>query len=612
MNLLDLLRAFGADESIIALAERWAARPAEGVEPAADYVPLTDEDLVTLQTGLQALGEDDTAGVPLLLAAADVNDEITTEQDSRTEAAEAEERDAEAARARLRGDEPEASDEGAEGEGEGDGAGTGDEGEGDEGGEAGDGDAGDGEGDEGAGAEEGATQEPEPVSAAALSRAARRQHAARSTRGRQAEPDDGNDGPARARIVLGPDTGPLANTTVEDLAVVDAALVRRAKSFRRAKSAVPGREEVLVASIEAAYPEDRRLGDDAARNGMLVGQAINAGLRPQALTAAGGLCAPLMPYYGVPVLGDDRRPVRDQALVGFQAGAARGGMTQIAPPILPDLAGSAIIWTVDDDVEAATDDEVRKPCLRIECGTPRDTEMHAVPLCLEFGNFGARTYGELTEAWTRLGMIGHARVAEIELLRQMKALSTKPNTLPTVVSAVRDTLVYLDQAATGFRSRHRLPETFPFRAVGPESWLFMARTDIARAMPGGSFQENLTLADAQIRAWFAARNISPTFTPDLSIVGQQAAATPLATIDPTMEWGLYPEGTFLFLDGGTLDLGVVRDSTLNSANDYQMWLETFEGVHLVGVEALWLTINTCPSGAVEGTLDPAALCASYT
>jgi hypothetical protein len=43
-------------------------------------------------------------------------------------------------------------------------------------------------------------------------------------------------------------------------------------------------------------------------------------------------------------------------------------------------------------------------------------------------------------------------------------------------------------------------------------------------------------------------------------------------------WNLFPEGAIQFLDGGRLDLGVVRDSTLDATNDYETFVETFEGL----------------------------------
>jgi hypothetical protein len=40
------------------------------------------------------------------------------------------------------------------------------------------------------------------------------------------------------------------------------------------------------------------------------------------------------------------------------------------------------------------------------------------------------------------------------------------------------------------------------------------------------------------------------------------------------------------LDGGTLDLGIIRDSSLVGTNDYKMFIETFEGIANVGIESL--------------------------
>ncbi len=47
---------------------------------------------------------------------------------------------------------------------------------------------------------------------------------------------------------------------------------------------------------------------------------------------------------------------------------------------------------------------------------------------------------------------------------------------------------------------------------------------------------------------------------------------------PPVTWHLFPEGTFL-IDGGTLELGIVRDSVSSYAgNDFKMFAETFENV----------------------------------
>jgi hypothetical protein len=66
---------------------------------------------------------------------------------------------------------------------------------------------------------------------------------------------------------------------------------------------------------------------------------------------------------------------------------------------------------------------------------------------------------------------------------------------------------------------------------------------------------------------------------------------------------LFAEGTFLFLDGGTLDIGVIRDSTLVGTNDYKMFVETFEGVAKVGVESIKVTSTIAVNGARSALRD---------
>ncbi|MGH3783150.1 MAG: major capsid protein [Pseudonocardiaceae bacterium] len=66
---------------------------------------------------------------------------------------------------------------------------------------------------------------------------------------------------------------------------------------------------------------------------------------------------------------------------------------------------------------------------------------------------------------------------------------------------------------------------------------------------------------------------------------------------------LFVTGTKLFLDGGSLDLGLVRDSTLNSRNRYRQFNETFEGIADRGIENLRLVMTVQPTGQTSGTAD---------
>jgi hypothetical protein len=70
---------------------------------------------------------------------------------------------------------------------------------------------------------------------------------------------------------------------------------------------------------------------------------------------------------------------------------------------------------------------------------------------------------------------------------------------------------------------------------------------------------------------------------------------------------LFSTGSWLFLDGGSLDLGLVRDSTLNDRNRYRQFMETFEGVADRGIESLRLVMTVQPTGQTSGTADLSAI-----
>ena len=139
----------------------------------------------------------------------------------------------------------------------------------------------------------------------------------------------------------------------------------------------------------------------------------------------------------------------------------------------------------------------------------------------------------------------------------------------------------------------------------PEWTKDLIRVDLAK-QGYGSAMDFLSVSDAQIEAWFRARNLNVTWYVDTASGGGQVfgaqAAGAILPFPTKVEAYFFVEGSFLFLDGGTLDLGLVRDSTLNSTNDYQIFAETFETVAHVGVESLKINMTVTP----DGTAAPAA------
>jgi hypothetical protein len=138
----------------------------------------------------------------------------------------------------------------------------------------------------------------------------------------------------------------------------------------------------------------------------------------------------------------------------------------------------------------------------------------------------------------------------------------------------------------------------PLRAIVP-SWVKDAMAaDLALAMPGDS---NLN-AYSEIDGYVAGRNINLTVALDQNVFGAQGTGA-LNEFANSFTWYLFAEGSFLFLDGGTLDLGVIRDSTLVGTNDYKMFVETFENIAFVGVESLKVTSTISVNGAAAALRD---------
>lgn len=624
MSFVELLRSYGAPDEIIALAERLeaAAPPAEIPDDAGpdahllqygeDVEPLTYDELGQLDEFIAALPEDDDAPTELIIAAADVKDVIVGELATHDEIAAAEEtRRAEAA-AKLTGT-ANGSDDGNED--------NEDDDEDDSGGEGGDDATGEAD-------DAGADNTPEPVVAAGRRTADRSSIVANRRRSARRQPDpepapDPAQPLSRFEFAHGIHD-PTGQGWTTELSKVDAALVNKRSSWRGGKGSGDGViEDVPVATLTANYPEDRQLIDgsgqmlSAAHVSNKVQAAIDAGRewtinQNNGLVAACGLCEISTPIYSLETLGVTTRPIRDQALVSFQ-GQPRGRVEAQTPPTLGDVEGGVSIWTVTDDENACDPDSEyfgTKPCVRVECGDPISCELHAVPICLNMGNFQARSFPELQAAWTRLSLVAQARLAEQALFQAMVDQSTVVSDVTESVSAVRDVLAAVDLAATGIRSRNRMEANDPMIVILPETFRTIARTDIARQMPGGPTQGNLAIADAMILEWFTSRFLSVVWSMDYDLIGDQAPNEPLAALPSTIDALVYPAGTFIHVDGGQLDLGLVRDTTTNATNDFQIFSETFECVLKLGPESLALSIEVCPSGAVNGTLDPTGFCAA--
>lgn len=324
---------------------------------------------------------------------------------------------------------------------------------------------------------------------------------------------------------------------------------------------------------------------------------------PTAITAAGGLGAMRDTDYTLPDFESTDRPVK-AALPVFTTD--RGGVRFMRPPELANISGAVGIWTVANDVAARTDPLIRKPVLRVLPGGEVAVDTQAITNILVFGNMLGRAYPEFVRRVIDLAAAAHARIAEQQLLTQIGALSTAVTgatnegevvTGPPVVAAgaTRVLLPLYERAAMGMRNRLRMAPDTPMQLILPVWARGILRSDLAMQEPGDT---TLGVTDAELISYLAARHLAPTWAMD-GEAGQQfnaQAPGPVNTWPTSVISYMFPAGAFQFLDNGTLDLGLVRDSTLNAANDYQMFSETFEAVAFRGGESFRISQAVTPSG----------------
>lgn len=422
--------------------------------------------------------------------------------------------------------------------------------------------------------------EPEPVAASAAPRLRRRPIPSAS---RERELNDGGSG--RARVVA---SETFANAGVRAGQELDRLGLGRALADAM-HLAGPGSKKV-VAQAHMPFPTDRQLDqNDRATTWQRIQEVV--GMR--ALVASGGICAPPEPLYDSIVYGVADRPVRD-SLPSFQA--TRGGITFPPPLSLADARAAITRVTAEED---ATPGSATKNCLTLECDDFDTATVDAIAGCIEIGNFNALTWPERVAEFTDYVAIAHAENGEVGLLDSIGDGSTAVTDVQ-VYGAVSTLLQGILKAAANYRSRHRMRGTTPLRVLLPEWVPELLVADIAH----GQFDR--FVARSRIEAILGAAGVNVTFYLDgetgaSQVAGAQAAGT-LNDFATTVVWYLYLDGTWLYLDRGRLDIGVIRDSTLVSTNDYQVFYETFEGIAKIGAESLKVTSTVCP----DGTYAPAA------
>lgn len=325
------------------------------------------------------------------------------------------------------------------------------------------------------------------------------------------------------------------------------------------------------------------------------------------MVAAAGWCAPSETDYGICL------QISTDGLINVpEVQARRGGVRHNTGIEFDTIFGTCSPGPVATGYFNLTEAQVaagtQKTCLEIPCPAFEDTRLGVTGLCLTGNILSIRGYPEFTEAFTRGAMAASAHQVNALQIAAMVAGSTAVTLTgsqpwlsdATVISQV---LSAVEMAIVDMKYRLRAQQGATMEVVLPYWLLAQMRADWIRRNHAAT--EELALTDATIRAAFAARGARVQFVYDwqdafatCAVSGSPGADTPITQLPTSLNFLVYPAGTWVKAVQNVITLNSIYDSTKIATNQVTH-LFTEDGwamLKMCPVSRVY-SINICPSGA---------------
>jgi hypothetical protein len=253
------------------------------------------------------------------------------------------------------------------------------------------------------------------------------------------------------------------------------------------------------------------------------------------------------------------------------------------------------IWTEGDDIAAVTGGGT-KPCVRVPCPDFDEVRLECSGICLTAGNLTDAAYPEATRNFLKLLMAAHRRLMNQRYIAQMEAQSTNVGTVGVAGAGTAAPLLgALEMAAIDYRVRYGMCEDAILEVVLPTWARGAIRSDLAKR----TGVDLLGVTNEMMAEWFDIRRIRVQFVTDWQVraSGLPGFSAPLTAWPISVDFLIFAAGTFVRGNGMSLDLGVVRDSTLNATNDFTAaWAEECHLIAKFGPESRKYTVLICTDG----------------
>lgn len=403
------------------------------------------------------------------------------------------------------------------------------------------------------------------------------------------------DGPARTDPVLVASAdipGFTQGGQIESMESLVAAMHARARVMPVAHG---NGQRVHVAQLQRSYQHNLSLDSPVDD----INRVLTAATDVETLIAAGGWCAPSeisYDFFNIACIDG----MIDLPTIGIN----RGGLRWPTSASFGDInALTGIVWTWNETMDAAaatgTGQSGTKTCVRVPCPSYNEARLACDGVCVTVGNLTSNAFPELIANHLRLVEAIQAHYTNNRIINSMVAQSTAvTDGGAATLSTTAGILNAANLQATDYREKYAMCRNDVMEAVFPSWMLNNVREDLARRM---GVENMMAVTNAQIAQWFDARDIRTQWVADWQVrsTGLPGAATAATTWPTSAQFMTYAPATFVRGNGMTLDLGVVRDSTLNATNDYTAaWMEECYLVAKRGHESRVVTVDVCANGTV--------------
>jgi len=393
---------------------------------------------------------------------------------------------------------------------------------------------------------------------------------------------------AKTSTTAGVDSGLPAGET--DLTTLAAAIERKvSQSSEAAYRSAFARGQKLehrynFASFSVGVSDEYAINDatDLAGAMSVLDKVTNEKALPGgALTASGGWAAPSETDYSMLAL-----ETVDGLLSIPTVKINRGGLRYTQGPLFANILANAIFtYTEAQDISG---DDYPKGRFPITNPSFTDTRLQASEAFVPAGLLASKGYPELIERTIKGVLVAHAHKVDQNVISAIVAGSTAVTVPSGTVDGVSNIIDAVLLQASHMRSYNRLAMDATLEAVLP----FWAKELVRSLLAKRLYVDLIAVPDARIAQYFANLGINVQFVYNWQDIAT-TAATGFTAFASTMEFLLYPAGTWVKGTADVITLQTIFDSTLLDTNDYTaLFTEEAYLVAKYGWDSRVVTVST--------------------